>query len=246
MRSRIVKRIAICLLAAALWLAPTAIGAETFLIQSGEDSSPYSFTPESPRGFKSTAYAFTNDEDGEDHSFEYYIRWNLPAQLFEPGVTVQQAYAWVYYGYDFTERGDTTNEIGEVACRAVLAPWSQATLHWNNRPPVGEIFDGWERITEKGLYWCDVKELVEQWISGELPNAGIAITSSKPRVIGFYTFDSGFVSPNFRPSLMVETMPEPHTTAGLCTGAAVLFALTRRRARRACRPLPRQPKRSLG
>ena len=233
-------------LAVAICVASSAVHAETFLIQSGEDSSPYSFTADKERGILPSAYAFTNEAEGFDHSFEYYIRFNLPAQLFEPGVTVQQAYAWIYYGYDFTERGDTTNEIGEVECRAVLAPWSQATLHWNNRPPVGEIFDGWENITEKGLYWCDVKELVEQWISAELPNAGIAITSSKPRVIGFYTFDSGFVSPNFRPSLMVETMPEPHTTAGLCTGAAVLFALTRRRARRACGPLPRQPKRSQG
>jgi hypothetical protein len=73
---------------------------------------------------------------------------------------IPSAYAWVYYGYDYTLFGDTTDEDGEILCRAVLAPWSQATLTWNNRPGVGEAIDGWEDVTEKGLYWCDVTELV--------------------------------------------------------------------------------------
>ena len=222
------QRIASCLLFVAM-LAPRLIAAETFLIQSGEDSSPYAFTAEKGRGFLSTAYAFTNSLDGEDHSFEYFIRFDLPAELFEPGVQIESAYAWVYYGFDYIVFEDTTDEFGEVACRAVLAPWSQATLTWNNRPPVGEIFDGWENVTEMGMYWCDVKELVEDWISGALPNAGIAITSSSRRVMGYHTFDAGSVSPNFRPSLLVETLPEPR--GGLLASAALLLALANRRAR---------------
>jgi hypothetical protein len=228
-----VKPLVIALFGLGLALAAGSARAETFLIQSGEDSSPYAFTSAKARGFLSTAYAFTNAQDGQDHSFEYYIRFNLPPELFEPGVTVESAYAWVYYGYDYTLFGDTTDEFGEVMCRVVLAPWSQATLTWNNRPPVSDVFDGWEDVTEKGLYWCDVTDLVAQWIAGERPNVGIAITSSQPRVIGFYTFDDGSVSPNYKPTLLVETLPETSSAAGLAAGAAMLGALTRaRRARR--------------
>jgi hypothetical protein len=216
-----VRRIASCGLLAAL-LAPLAIAAETFLIQSGEDSAPYAFTPANRRGFLNTAYAFTNAQDGQDHSFEYYIRFNLPAALLEPGVQIESAYAWVYYGFDYTVFGDTTDQFGELSCRPVLGSWSQATLTWNNRPPVGEIFDGWENVAEKGMYWCDVKELLESWISGA-PNNGFAITSSMPRVMGYHTFEDGAVGPNFRPSLLVETLPEPH--GGLLASAALLLLL---------------------
>jgi hypothetical protein len=222
-----VQRIASCLLLTAM-TAPQAISSETLLIQSGEDSSPYAFTPNTARGFRSTAYAFTNSQDGADHSFDYFIRFDLPAPLLEPGVQIESAYAWVYYGYDYTVFGDTTNEIGEVSCRAVLAPWSQATLTWNNRPPVGAVFDGWENVTVKGMYWCDVKELLEDWISGALPNHGIAITSSMPRVMGYHTFDDGSVPSNFRPSLLVETLPEPR--GGLLASAALLLLLCSRRS----------------
>jgi hypothetical protein len=214
--------------AAALFLLASASRAETFLIQSGEDSSPYAFTADTARGFRNTAYAFRNDLDGEDHSFEYYIRFDLPPELLEPGVQLDYAYAWVYYAYDYTLFGDTTNEVGQILCNEVLAAWSQSSLTWNNRPPIGPAIDGWDDVTEKGLYWCDVTELVEGWISGQIPNRGIAITSGAPRVIGFHTWDTGNVSPNFKPSLLVETLPEPR--AGLWAAAALLLALARRRS----------------
>jgi hypothetical protein len=51
-------------------------------------------------------------------------------------------------------------------------------------------------------------------------------------VIGFYTWDDGSVSPNYRPSLVVETLPEPPSAAGLCASAGALAVLARRRARR--------------
>jgi hypothetical protein len=218
------------LIAAALLLCASTARAETFLIQSGEDSSPYAFTADTARGTRNTAYAFTNSLNGEDHSFQYFIRFNLPPELFEPGVTIDYAYAWVYYGYDYTIFEDTTDEFGQVLCHQVLAPWSQLTLTWNNRPPIGPVIDGWDDITKMGLYWCDITELVQGWISGQVPNYGIAITSSEKRVIGFYTWDTGGMSPNFKPSLLVETLPEPR--AGLWAGAALLFALARRRMRR--------------
>jgi hypothetical protein len=215
---------------AALVLCASLARAETFLIQSGEDSSPYAFTPGLARGFRNTAYAFTNSLDGEDHSFEYYIRFNLPPELFEPGVTVDYAYAWVYYGYDYTLFEDTTDEVGQLLCHEALASWSQSTLTWNNRPPIGPVIDGWDDVTEKGIYWCDITELVQGWVSGQIPNRGIAFTSGELRVIGFYTWDTAGVSPNFKPSLLVETLPEPR--AGLWAGAALLLVLARGRMRR--------------
>ena len=44
-------------------LAVSAARAETFLIQSGQDSSPYAFTPALVRGAHSTAYVFTQEEE---------------------------------------------------------------------------------------------------------------------------------------------------------------------------------------
>jgi hypothetical protein len=213
---------------AALAVCASASRAETFLIQSGEDSSPYAFTPGLARGFRNTAYAFTNGLEGEDHSFEYYIRFNLPPELFEPGIAVDYAYAWIYYGYDYTVFGDTTNEVGQILCHQVLAPWSQSALTWNNRPPVGPVIDGWDNVTQKMMYWCDITELVQSWVSGEVPNYGIAITSGALRVIGFYTWDTAGLSPNLKPSLVVETLPEPR--ASLWAGAALLLVLRRRRS----------------
>jgi hypothetical protein len=213
--------------AALLWCA-SASRAETFLIQSGEDSSPYAFTPSLARGFRNTAYAFTNSLDSDDHSFEYYIRFDLPQELFEPGTAVDYAYAWIYYGYDYTLFEDTTDEVGQILCHEVLAPWSQSSLTWSTRPAIGPVIDGWDDVTAKGMYWCDVTELVQGWISGQIANRGVAITSGQPRVIGFHTWDDGTVGPNFKPSLLVETLPEP--SAGLWAGAALLFALARRRS----------------
>ena len=57
----------------------------------------------------------------------------------------------------------------------------------------------------------DPNLILGSWRFGE-PNYGIALTSSLKRQLGFYTYESA-MSPNFRPSLLVETLPEP--SAGL-------------------------------
>jgi hypothetical protein len=49
--------------------------------------------------------------------------------------------------------------------------------------------------------------------------------------MGFYTFQECCQSPNFKPSLMVETVPEPPAASGLFAGGALLAWLDRRRAR---------------
>jgi hypothetical protein len=220
-------------------LAAGAVGsaapmrADTFLIQSGEDSSPYAFIPGLPRGFLNTAYAFTLLDDGQDHSFEYYIRFDLPPELLEPGVEVEHAYAFVYYGFDYVLFGDYSDEVGEILCHEVLEPWSQASLTWNNRPAIATHFDAREEILNRGSYWCDVTEVLRGWIADPSTHHGIALTSSLPRVIGFYAFDDGVVSPNLKPSLLVETvpLPEPGVASGVGAGGLLLLALARRRSR---------------
>ena len=231
------------LLGIAAALLANAAGAETLLIQSGQDNSPYAFIPNLSRGFHSTAYAFTMDDDGTDHSFEYYVQWNLPPQLLQPGVEIEVARAWVYYGFDFVLFGDFSDEVGELLCHEVLEPWNEATLTWNHRPAISPNFDIREDILNKGIWWCDVTDLVRGWIADPSSNHGIALTSELQRVMGFYTFDDGSVSPNFRPSLMVKTVPEPAAAASLAAGCLLLVKLERRRARRLDPNRPLRPRR---
>jgi hypothetical protein len=228
-------------LSAALLAAPAA--AETLLIQSGQDSSPYAFLPKLSRGLYPSGYAFTlDDEEGDPHNFEYYVEWNLPAALFEPGVEIQQALAWVYYGFNNPPIfGDHSEEIGEILCHEVLEPWIQGDffsgMTWETRPAIGPWFDARFEILNNGIYWCDVTEVLRGWIANPGTDHGIALTSTKPRPIGFYTFEALDVSPNFKPSLMVSYVPEPGAGAGLAAGCLLLTGLDRRRARRRERPL---------
>lgn len=214
---------------AALLAAPAA--AEVFLVQQGQDSSPYAFLPGLPRGFHNSAYAFTNDLDGDDHSFEYYIQFDLPPSLLVPGTVVDEAYAWVYYGFDYTVFGDSTDEVGEILCHEVLEPWSQTTLTWNDRPAIGTWFERIPDITSRGMQICEVTDVVQGWIDDPDTNHGIALTSGLLRVIGFHTWDDGTVGQNFKPSLVVETLPEPGTASGLAAGIGMLAALARRARR---------------
>jgi hypothetical protein len=221
------------LIGLAVALLASAAPAETFVVQSGQNVSPYAFTPDKNRGTLNSAYVFTADDNGVDHSFQFYIKWNLPPALLEPGVDVELALAWVYYGYDNpTEFGDFTNEIGELLCHEVLQPWGQFTLKWNNRPAIDNYFDATLEILNKGIYFCDVTELVRQWIADPSTNYGIALTSSRQRAMGFYTMNDATVSPNLKPSLMVRTVPEPAAAASLVTGCLLLMRLERRRMRR--------------
>ena len=218
-----------------LGVAAASASAKTYLLQAGQDSSPYSFTPNTRRGTLNTAYAFTAFDQGAEHSFEYFIQWNLPAELFEPGVEVVQALAWVYHGYSYTLFGDFSDVIGELSCHEVLAPWTEAGtggLTWNNRPSMGPVVDQRTEILDEGMIWFELTDVVQGWIDNPGSNHGIALTNSLNRVMGFYSFQDGTVSPNLRPSLMIETVPEPAAAASLFAGGALLAFLDRRRARR--------------
>ena len=221
------------LLAGLVALAAAQSRAETFLIQSGQDSAPYAFLPALRRGFHTSGWAFTLADVQGDHSFEYYIQWNLPPELFAPGVEIVEAYAWVYHGISDEVFGpEFADAVGEMLCHEVLEPWSESTLTWNNRPAIGTWFDRRTEILEYGTLWCDVTDLVAGWIANPGTNHGIALTSGLTRTMGFHTFQDGLVGPNFRPSLVVETVPEPAAAASLFAGGALLAFLDRRRARR--------------
>jgi hypothetical protein len=222
-------------------LLATAASAESLLLQSGQDSAPYAFQPGLPRGFHPSGYAYTLSDETGDHSFEYFIQWNLPPVLFEPGVEVEQALAWVYYGFDNpTEFGDFTDEIGELRCHEVLQPWSQNTMTWQNKAAYDNYFDATFDILNYGMYWCNVTELVRQWIADPSTNHGIALTSTRQRVMGFYSFEHPIAGPNLKPSLLVEVtnVPEPGAAAGLVSGCLLLIRLERQRERQRRNPDP--------
>jgi hypothetical protein len=192
-----------CLAAA----APPA-GAAVFLIQQGDDSSPYSFLPSLARGNRDTSYAFTGaDEVGEAHNFLTYVRFDVPPGLLAPGESVVEAQAFFYYGFDFDAFGSAAADAGEIECREVLAPWDEARLTWVNKPPLGPPFDVQTGIAGLGLLWCDVTELARGWATGARPNLGIALTNPTERLIGMYAFEAVGIHPNLRPSLVIETGP---------------------------------------
>ena len=109
--------------------------ASTFVIQpgfEGEDTAPYAFLPELSRGTRETLYAF-EDPEGV-HSFETFVRFELPEALTTSGEPVSQAFLAIFYGFDFTDFGDASAGPGTIECRDVLDPWTETEVTWSNRP----------------------------------------------------------------------------------------------------------------
>ncbi len=182
--------------------------AEEILVQSGQDAAPYSFLPSLARGARETAYSFTGDDEiGLSHNFNSFIRFDLPPDLIPPGEEVVEAVAWVTYGFDFTGFGEIEPIPGLIECRPVFDAWEERTLTWINQPAYGEPVDVQTGIESLRLIWCDVTELVRDWVTGALPNHGIVLTNPTERLIGMYSFESDDVHPNLRPSLAIRTAP---------------------------------------
>ncbi len=196
-------------LAAATALAATPASGELILVQEGIDSSPYSFIQSLARGNRETAYVFTGDDQiGAAHNFRNFVRFDLPPDLVAAGEVVAEAYAWTYYSFDFDAFGDATTVPGEIHCHEVLEPWEEQTLTWSNQPAFGPSFDVQSEILGPGLVWCDVTDLVRDWVTGARPNHGLAMTNPTERLIGMYTFEAEAddIDANLLPSLVIETV----------------------------------------
>lgn len=196
----------------ALGAASTA-RAESVLIQpgpEGEDNSPYAFIPSLIRATHTTAYAFSATIDGAKHDFQYFLKFDVSPYRG----TVQYAYAYFYYGFGFDGFGGEAPNPGpgEVHCHDVLAPWTEDTLTWNTRPPIGPDLYVFPNITGFGHFFCKITGLVQGWVDGA-PNNGLALTSPSRRLIGMFTYEStpefnqvpgGLTAADLRPSLLIR------------------------------------------
>lgn len=197
--------------AAGIALAARGAAGATFALNQGADTSPYSFLPTLVRGSEATLYAFT-DPQGV-HDFETYISFALPPDLLGPGEEVRDALLVVTYAFDFSGFGDFANATGELDCREVLEPWSEASLTWINRPDYGAPVDTVVGITALGPIVCDVTSTVAAWATGVRPNYGFALTNPTARLLGFYSFEAP-VDASLQPGLVIDTGPVPEPGRG--------------------------------
>lgn len=174
----------------------------------GEDSSPYGFFPALARGSYDTLYAFVaSGENGADHSMQTFLRFELPAGLLGPSERIVSAQLRVTYAFDFDQYGNVNDEAGNLRCHVVTQPWNEASLTWLNRPAFEPPFHVLDGITSFRTLGFDVTAQVSGWVTGALPNFGLALTSTTERVLGFYSFERSGVDPNVKPYLVVRIGP---------------------------------------
>jgi len=220
-------------------LAAPAAGEEVLILgeESGADTAPYKFLPSLARGDRETLWAIT--DPGNVHSFETYVRFDLPPALLSGELLVEEAVFSIFFSIDSVSFGDGTDEPGVLECRPVLEAWDEMAMTWNNRPAFGPAVDAITGITEVGPLSCDVTELVRDWASGAAPNHGIALTNPTGALLGFFSFESD-EDPDLEPQLLVVAVPEPGARAGALAAGAALgsLALWRRRHPRENGPGP--------
>jgi len=218
--------------------APAAAAAESevFVLgeESGADTAPYQFIPNLIRGERATLWAIT-DQDGP-HSFDTYVRFDLPPELLSGELLVEEAALSVFFGIDSVSFGDGADVPGVLECRPVLEAWDETGemgMTWSNKPAFGAPVDVITGITELGSLSCDVTELVQDWASGAIPNHGIALTNPTGKLLGFFSFESVDDDPATEPQLAVLAVPEPDARAAALAAVAGLAALAAWRRRRA-------------
>ena len=205
--------IARSLLMALLLLAALPVRAADRLVQlrpgpEGEDVSAYGFFPSLARGQYDTLYAFSATGDaGEDHSMQTFLRFPIGPGFLGPNETVKLAEFRVTYAFGYSENGNVDDGPGALSCSVVVAPWSEASLVWNNKPAFAPPFQTIQGITAHGTLAFDVTEVVKGWATGAIANHGLALTSSTERVLGFYSFEKTGVDPNLRPYLLAIVGP---------------------------------------
>lgn len=192
----------------------------------GEDVAPYSFFPTLLRGSHPTLWAFTDFEDGQEHSFVTYLRFELPPGLLADGGTVAEALLTLVYALDDVGWGGSSSAPGVLECRPVTEAWSEGSVTWNARPGFGDPVAVSDGITGLGVLELDVTGLVADWASGARPNHGFALTNPTDRMIGFHSFEAS-VDPIFKASLAIEVVPEPTAGSGALAALAALGAARR-------------------
>lgn len=214
----------------AILLLAASAQADTVVIPVAEDTAPYSFVPGLARGASPTLYAFhAFDESSTPHEFATYLWFDVTEAALPVGHVLTQATLVVTYAFDFTGFGDTSGLPATLECREVLAPWSEATLTWQNRPAADVPFDTITGITGFGAQLCDATPVVLDWILRLAPNEGFALTSPTPRVMGLHAREAS-VAASLKPLLILQTaVPEPASASALVAGAAALAIAARRR-----------------
>jgi hypothetical protein len=189
--------------------AGPALGAGTYLIQSGDDSAPYSFLSSQPRGNTDFLWALTASVAGISHNFRTFVRFNLPSGILQPGEQVLEAYAWFRYTNEVpAEFGGSVSTPAQIHCHEVLGSWSESTLTWDNQPPFAPATDVQTDISSLfALIWCDVTPLVQGWVTGTKPNRGIVLTNPTAHGIGMLSYENPEGHAHEKPSLVIRTGP---------------------------------------
>lgn len=187
-------------------LPRVARAADPIVVSSSEDTAAYRFLPDLARGDDAALYAFTINFLGQPHDFRTFLHFSPMPSL--TGACVESAEVYVYYGFEFSGFGPGGTAPGTLTCSPVLAPWSAATMTWNNQPPIGAASGVITGITAFGFLACDVTTTVQAWANGA-PDYGIALSSPTDRVMGFYSAYETQVNPVFRPALAITLSDDP-------------------------------------
>jgi hypothetical protein len=212
---------------------------------AGQDVAPYCFIPTLARGQNPANYAVTaTDEDGACHSFQAFMRFDLPAGLLSAGKTVTFAALELPYAFSFNADGSppvAPHPPVTIKVHRVTSNWTENAVTWVSKPS----FDPSEiaikgNITNYGIFEFDVTETVRAWAHGTMPNHGFAITSPNDRALGFNSWESS-ASAAQKPALYIVTgngpapAPVPAMpalwSAALVLAIATLFSSRLRRAR---------------
>jgi len=174
----------------------------------GEDVAAYGFFPALARGQSDTLYAYTaSGETGANHSMETFVKFPIGPGFLGPNEEVKLAELRMFYSFNFDQFGNVNDEPGNLSCRLVSEPWSEADTTWNNKPSYGAPIQTLTNITALGQLRFDVTAVVQSWATGAMANNGFALTSSSERVLGFYSFERGNTAPDLKPHMLAIVGP---------------------------------------
>jgi hypothetical protein len=202
-------------LALALLLLSDLVAAQSCIVQvngdcmlepnaaQGQDVSPYCFLPTLARGQYETNYAFTaNDDEGACHNFQTYLRFELPANLLDPGETVTTARLLLYYAFTFGFDGPAPtlpHAPITVNVHEVVSAWNEDAVTWVNRPPYAAAsVASLGNITNLGVKEFIVTDLVAAWAHGTKQNRGFAVISPNDIPFGMNSWEADPAVPSFQ------------------------------------------------